>query len=1053
MNLHKRHRYGLMGALLLLILPAITYAGEILRLEGYGARDRTPAEGAPVLRRFPHVIGGGELRPIVPSFRRTYEDLLKSTAPAEPETVRVAVFRIEFENDTAGDATTGEGRFLTGEDDGTWFVDAPPHDSTYFHTHLETLRRYYEAQSYGRLRIEWEIFPKSKDAGEYRLSDSQDYLPEGDPADWDLEVRVDGLIRLCTDALKLVDTVDAAVHFSEFDGYMIIHAGPDLQTDVGGDSPGDTPSFFLAYGDEDTVWVDRDAGDPHLIRGTTMIPEYTAQDGFVFGLNGVIAHEFGHQLGLPDLYNTNYSWPAIGVWGLMDSGGMVSIDAGDIYLGSVIPASLCAWSKLYLGWASPEIVTETEDLSLACATLLENPEKLPRYALIPVNDQEYFILENRCGLAEEGEFAAKLDTVNRVILGPVRNDDTEAFTFDYDYALPGWGVLVWHVNNRHLTPERIVYFNDVNNDYNDRAVEVKEADGIKDLGNPYSAYWDGSPHDPFYEGNATLFGPNSWPNSDLRDGGRSRVTVKEIGVPGKTMSLRVEVDRNLAGFPLPMLPDSSAVEPVGIVRARASGAPVAAFWSVSDSTDIRYGVTLAARASDSLDVVRAFFPGSAQGPPLAGDLYGDPEEEIYGIAGGSVYRIDRESEGLLVDLGKLRGDSVLAGPLLLDSDGKGREEIVLFDEYGLVAYGVDRDSIRSPRVISIGDRPASNLAADPDLRSLYYVATDGVFVGFGLGAGKGAARAGLRAAAGGGALASLLTADFDGDGTREIAVVLEDGFVFLFRPDAEVVEGWPVDIGRAPTGEPFVCDRNGDGFLELAIPAGEELVLLDRNGLIATDTPYSIPPYLRRGVPLVGNGIAGRGVTGDDVWPVIADGGGRLWRWNGWEEIAEGWPISTGTRNGAIVAGPGPAGTGAAAYALSADGFLYAYDLDGFDPDRLLWSGPGGGSAMRYAASDDAAAEPLPAGNGEAMITSAFCYPNPVRQGRALLRYALSSDAAVTIEVHDGAGGRAKSLAGAPGRRGENEVTMDTSDLASGVYVVRIEAGTDVTFVKVAVLK
>lgn len=1004
-----------------------------------------------MLRHFPHVIGGGELRPIVPSFRRTYEDFLKNRAPAEPETVRVAVFRIEFENDTAGGATTGEGRFLTGEDDGTWFVDAPPHDSVYFHTHLETLRRYYHAQSYGRLRIEWEIFPKSKDAGEYRLPDTQDYLPEGDPAGWDLEARVDGLIRLCTDALKLVDTVDAAVDFSAFDGYMIIHPGPDLQTDIGGDSPGDTPSFFLAYGDEDTVWVDRDAGDPHLVFGTTMIPEYTAQDGFVFGLNGVIAHEFGHQLGLPDLYNTEYSWPAIGVWGLMDSGGMVSIDAGDIFLGSVIPASVSAWSKLYLGWAAPEIVTESEEITLACATLLENPEDHPRYALVPVNDQEFFLLENRCGLAGEGDFAAKLDTVNRVILGPVSNDSTEAFTFDYDYALPGWGVLVWHVNNRHLTPERIVYFNDVNNDYNDRAVEVKEADGIKDLGNPYSAYWDGSPHDPYYEGNATLFGPTSWPNSDLRDGGKSRVTVKNVSRPGKVMSLRIEVDRNLPGFPVPMRPDSAVVEPLGLALGGGGGA---ALWAEADTADTIYGVTAFAASGDSVLVRRADLPGPPAGRPVtAGDYIPGGGGPIYAAAGGRLFRIDPDETLVLRDLGALAGDSVFAAPMLFDTDGDGREEVYLFDEIGAAAYAVGNDSIEAVRRDTIADRPASNLVADRSRRTVYFLSDEGYLVRLDYGAGKRAAASRSAVAAASPDDPSLLAADFDGDGAREIALLLPDGFAYLLTGDGALVEGWPADIGALPTGEPFVTDRNGDGLLELAVPAGEELVLLEGNGLVARDTPYSIPPYLRRNVPLSGTGIAGRGGAGDEVRPLVGDTGGRLWRWSGREEITEGWPISTGTRNGVLVAGLRPDWDGTAIYALSENGFLYAYDLGGFDPDRLLWSGPGGGGANRYAADETAASDPEPPAGGPAKITSAFCYPNPVRNGRALLRYALSADGAVNIAVHDGAGGLTKSLAGAPGRRGENEVVMDTSDLASGVYVVRIEAGSEVTFVKVAVLK
>ncbi|RPJ42957.1 MAG: hypothetical protein EHM19_09625, partial [Candidatus Latescibacterota bacterium] len=68
------------------------------------------------IRRFPGVIGSGGIRPVLPGSGRTYADLLKGSAEAPATTFRVAVFRVEYENDSAGDATTGDGRFLLSAD-------------------------------------------------------------------------------------------------------------------------------------------------------------------------------------------------------------------------------------------------------------------------------------------------------------------------------------------------------------------------------------------------------------------------------------------------------------------------------------------------------------------------------------------------------------------------------------------------------------------------------------------------------------------------------------------------------------------------------------------------------------------------------------------------------------------------------------------------------------------------------------------------------------------------------------------------------------------------
>ena len=51
---------------------------------------------------------------------------------------------------------------------------------------------------------------------------------------------------------------------------------------------------------------------------------------------------------------------------------------------------------------------------------------------------------------------------------------------NYDYGLPGSGILIWHVDEPSIND----YNSGVNNDLNNRSISLEEADGIEHLGNP-----------------------------------------------------------------------------------------------------------------------------------------------------------------------------------------------------------------------------------------------------------------------------------------------------------------------------------------------------------------------------------------------------------------------------------------------------------------------------------------------------------------------------------------------------------------------------------------
>jgi len=146
---------------------------------------------------------------------------------------------------------------------------------------------------------------------------------------------------------------DGDGNFNEPDGYIdhfqIVHAGGD-------EADGDP-----IYG-EDAIWSHRwyaylnDAGvtgpAANPLGGTPIgktglwVGDYTIQPEN--GGLGVFVHEYGHDLGLPDEYDTSYAGEApSGFWTLMSQGS--NLDGAGGGLGSR-PDDFNAWDKLQLGW-------------------------------------------------------------------------------------------------------------------------------------------------------------------------------------------------------------------------------------------------------------------------------------------------------------------------------------------------------------------------------------------------------------------------------------------------------------------------------------------------------------------------------------------------------------------------------------------------------------------------------------------------------------------------------------------------------------------------------
>lgn len=134
---------------------------------------------------------------------------------------------------------------------------------------------------------------------------------------------------------------------------------------------------------------------------------------------GVFCHEFGHALGLPDLYDRNNKSEGVGNWCVM-AGGSYGGDGRS----AQCPVGMCAWCKTYLGWAASETITQKDRFSLEA---VEDRGRLFRINVPNTKRREYFLLEFRDNEWQDSVFHVRQN---------------------WDRFLPASGVALWHVDER-----------------------------------------------------------------------------------------------------------------------------------------------------------------------------------------------------------------------------------------------------------------------------------------------------------------------------------------------------------------------------------------------------------------------------------------------------------------------------------------------------------------------------------------------------------------------------------------------------------------------------
>ena len=179
-------------------------------------------------------------------------------------------------------------------------------------------------------------------------------------------------------------------NFDEPDGYIdhfqSVHAGQGEET--GGGAQGTDAiwshrwyAYYNANGPDGTG--PGSFGGVRIGNSDYWIGDYTIEpeNGGV----GVFAHEFGHDLGLPDLYdtsgNTGGAENSTGFWTLYSSGSYGSTGIPADGIGSK-PIPMSAYEKIYLGWSNYALVDYGQQASLKLGPASTNTKQAQQLVVL-----------------------------------------------------------------------------------------------------------------------------------------------------------------------------------------------------------------------------------------------------------------------------------------------------------------------------------------------------------------------------------------------------------------------------------------------------------------------------------------------------------------------------------------------------------------------------------------------------------------------------------------------------------------------------------------------
>jgi len=362
-------------------------------------------------------------------------------------------------------------------------------NNRFFSTTGDTFLNYYKEVSFST------YIPTGEIHGWYRAPQPYTYYINNDNG---YGLYPNNITRLVEDAIDMA-IADPTIDWASFDtngngkidNIIVVHAGSEAAW------TGNTNDFWAHVS---TLFPQKSVGGKSIYQ-YELVSEYI-YPGATQRI-GIDAHEFGHLIGLPDLYDYSNNSNGVGNYSLMGAGCWAN--------NGLKPVHLDIWSKYKLGF----INVTTDPNGMVTLNNIETNQTNAAVKITTSDTKEYFLMENR----------------QRTL---------------FDTYLPGDGILIWHINeNQSLNNNELCFL-----------AGLVQADGLKDLENKYN---NGDAGDPFPGStNNRIFGRYTTPNSSLCNGTARQMSITDISNSGSVMTF----NSTIPVIPPPPPPNCYIVEVV-----------------------------------------------------------------------------------------------------------------------------------------------------------------------------------------------------------------------------------------------------------------------------------------------------------------------------------------------------------------------------------------------------------------------------------------------------------------------------------------------------------